>query len=73
MLDRNGLRPARYLITNDGMMIIASETGTIEFEPENIKEKGRLKPGKILMVDTEEGRIYYDEELKRTNSQYFSL
>jgi len=71
MLDRNGLRPARYLITNDGMMIIASETGTIEFEPENIKEKGRLKPGKILMVDTEEGRIYYDEELKEQIANAF--
>jgi len=71
MLDRNGLRPARYLITNDGMMIIASETGTIEFEPENIKEKGRLKPGKILMVDTEEGKIYYDEELKEQIAKAF--
>ena len=64
MLDRNGLRPARYLITHDGMMVVASEAGVISFEAEKIKEKGRLQPGKILMVDTEEGRIYYDDELK---------
>ena len=64
MLDRNGLRPARYLITHDGTMVVASEAGVISFEAENIKEKGRLQPGKILMIDTEEGRIYYDGELK---------
>ena len=65
MLDRNGLRPARYLITHDGTMVVASEAGVISFdEAEKIKEKGRLQPGKILMVDTEEGRIYYDGELK---------
>ena len=64
MLDRNGLRPARYLITKNDMMVVASEAGVISFEPENIKEKGRLQPGKILMVDTQEGRIYYDGPLK---------
>ena len=64
MLDRNGLRPARYLVTHDNLMVIASETGTIEFEPERIKEKGRLEPGKMLMVDTESGKILYDDELK---------
>ena len=64
MLDRNGLRPARYLITHDGMMVVASEAGVISFEAEKIKEKGRLQPGKILLVDTEEERIYYDGELK---------
>ncbi len=64
MLDRNGLRPARYLVTHDGMMVVASEAGVISFEAEKIKEKGRLQPGKILLVDTEEGRIYYDGELK---------
>ena len=64
MLDRNGLRPARYLLTHDGMMVVASEAGVISFEAEKIKEKGRLQPGKILLVDTEEGRIYYDGELK---------
>ena len=64
MLDRNGLRPARYLITKNDMMVVASEAGVISFEPENIKEKGRLQPGKILMVDTQEGQIYYDGPLK---------
>jgi glutamate synthase (NADPH/NADH) large chain len=64
MLDRNGLRPARYLITKNDMMVVASEVGVINFEPEAIKEKGRLQPGKILLVDTQEGRIYYDGELK---------
>lgn len=64
MLDRNGLRPSRYLITHDNLMIIASETGTVEIEAPRIKEKGRLKPGKMLMVDTERGEIYYDNELK---------
>lgn len=52
MLDRNGLRPARYLITKNDMMVVASEAGVINFEPEAIKEKGRLQPGKILLVDT---------------------
>ena len=64
MLDRNGLRPARYLITRNDMMVVASEAGVIGFEPENIKEKGRLQPGKLLMVDTQEGVIFRDEELK---------
>ena len=64
MLDRNGLRPARYLITRNDIMVVASEAGVISFEPETIKEKGRLQPGKILLVDTQEGRIYYDGELK---------
>ena len=64
MLDRNGLRPARYLITNNDMMVVASEAGVINFEPSEIKEKGRLQPGKILLVDTQEGKIFYDGELK---------
>lgn len=64
MLDRNGLRPARYLITNNDMMVVASEVGVMDFEPGMIKEKGRLQPGKILMIDTEQGKIYYDGELK---------
>lgn len=65
MLDRNGLRPARYLITRNDMMVVASEAGVISFEPGDIKEKGRLQPGKILLVDTQEGKIYYDGELKK--------
>lgn len=64
MLDRNGLRPARYLITKHDMMVVASEVGVMDFEPNEIKEKGRLQPGKILLIDTEKGEIYYDSELK---------
>ena len=65
MLDRNGLRPARYLITQGGMMVVASEVGVMDFEPGDIKEKGRLQPGKILLIETEKGEIYYDGELKK--------
>lgn len=65
MLDRNGLRPARYLITHNDMMVVASEVGVMDFEPGDIKEKGRLQPGKILLVDTKKGEIYYDSELKK--------
>ena len=71
MLDRNGLRPARYLITKNDTMVVASEAGVIDFEPSDIKEKGRLEPGKILLVDTQEGRIYYDGELKRQLASAF--
>ena len=71
MLDRNGLRPARYLITHDNFMVVASESGTIEIEPERIKEKGRLKPGKMLMVDTELGKVFYDSELKEGLAKAF--
>ena len=65
MLDRNGLRPARYLITRNDIMVVASEVGVMDFEPDDIKEKGRLQPGKILLIDTEKGEIYYDGELKK--------
>ncbi len=64
MLDRNGLRPARYLITNNDTVVMASETGVLPFDPSEIKCKGRLRPGKMMMVDMQEGRIYHDEELK---------
>lgn len=64
MLDRNGLRPARYLITTDGMMVVASETGVLDIEGEKVKEKGRLRPGKILMVDTLTGSVSYDFKVK---------
>lgn len=63
-LDRNGLRPSRYLITTNDLMVMGSEAGVQSFAPEEIREKGRLKPGKMLLVDTQEGKIYYDEELK---------
>ncbi|MCF0197880.1 MAG: glutamate synthase large subunit [Bacteroidaceae bacterium] len=64
MLDRNGLRPSRYTITKQGMMIVASEVGVMDFEPSDVVQKGRLQPGKILLIDTEEGKIYYDGEIK---------
>ena len=64
MLDRNGLRPSRYTITKKGVMVVASEVGVIDFDPSEIEQKGRLQPGKILLVDTQEGRIYYDGEIK---------
>ena len=64
MLDRNGLRPARYTITKDDMMVVASEVGVMDFDPQDIAEKGRLQPGKILLIDTQEGKIYYDGEIK---------
>ena len=65
MLDRNGLRPARYTLTKNDMMVVASEVGVMDFDPTEIAEKGRLQPGKILLIDTLEGRIYYDGELKQ--------
>jgi glutamate synthase (NADPH/NADH) large chain len=65
MLDRNGLRPSRYLITTGDLIVMGSETGVQSFPPEEIKEKGRLKPGKMLLVDTKKGKIFYDEELKQ--------
>jgi len=71
MLDRNGLRPARYLITTDDVMIVASETGVQSFPASHIREKGRLKPGKMLMVDTEAHTIIYDAELKQEIAQAY--
>ena len=64
MLDRNGLRPSRYTITRQGMMVVASEVGVMDFEPGDVVSKGRLQPGKILLIDTQEGKIYYDGEIK---------
>ena len=64
MLDRNGLRPSRYTITKSGMMVVASEVGVMDFEPGDVVSKGRLQPGKILLIDTQEGKIYYDGEIK---------
>ena len=65
-LDRNGLRPSRYTITTDGLAILASETGVVEFPPEKVRQKGRLQPGKMFLVDTVEGRIITDNEIKST-------
>ena len=64
ILDRNGLRPARYYVTNDDYIIFSSEVGVIDVEPENVVFKDRLSPGKMLLIDLEEGRIISDEEIK---------
>ncbi|MBN1392555.1 MAG: glutamate synthase large subunit [Sedimentisphaerales bacterium] len=63
-LDRNGLRPCRYLVTTDGLVIMASEAGVVQFPPEKISKKGRLQPGNMFLVDTVEGRIISDSEIK---------
>lgn len=66
VLDRNGLRPGRYILTNDDIVILASEAGTLPIPQSQIKKKWRLQPGKMFMIDTEQGRIIEDEEIKRT-------
>jgi len=63
-LDRNGLRPCRYLVTNDGLAVIASEAGVVEFPPEKIRKKGRLRPGHMFLIDTGQGREISDNEIK---------
>ena len=64
MLDRNGLRPSRYLITDDGKLIMASETGVLKVDAAKVVEKGKLQPGKILLVDTDNGKIIRNDEIK---------
>ena len=64
-LDRNGLRPSRYTICNDGLVILASETGVLDIEPDNIKYKGRLEPGKMFLLDLERHEIIEDEEIRQ--------
>jgi hypothetical protein len=64
ILDRNGLRPSRFYVTKDRVMVMASEVGVYDAPPESIVEKGRLMPGKMLLVDTAEHRIIQDEEIK---------
>ncbi len=66
ILDRNGLRPSRYTVTKDGLVILASETGVLNTDPANVVAKGRLQPGKMFLVDLEERRIIEDEEIKQT-------
>jgi len=66
VLDRNGLRPARYWVTKDKRVIFASEVGVVDVDPANIERKGRLQPGRVFLVDIEQGRIIDDEELKGT-------
>ncbi len=63
-LDRNGLRPSRYTITKDGLIILASESGVLEIDSQNIEKKGRIEPGKMFLVDLQEGKILEDEEIK---------
>jgi glutamate synthase (ferredoxin) len=65
VLDRNGLRPSRYYVTKDDLVIMASEVGVLEVPPANVLYKGRLQPGRMFLIDTEEGRIVSDEELKQ--------
>jgi glutamate synthase (NADPH) large chain len=65
VLDRNGLRPARYLVTKSGLVVMASETGVLDIPEEEIREKGRLQPGRMFLIDTEEGRIIDDLEIKK--------
>ncbi|ADY29857.1 MULTISPECIES: glutamate synthase large subunit [Cellulophaga] len=69
VLDRNGLRPSRYSVTKDGYVIMSSETGVVDIEPENIEFHGRLEPGKMFLVNMEEGRIVNDEEIKEKIAQ----
>ncbi|MCI0748669.1 MAG: glutamate synthase large subunit [Verrucomicrobia subdivision 3 bacterium] len=64
VLDRNGLRPSRYYVTKDDMVIMASEVGVLDVAPERVLQKGRLQPGRMFLIDTEEGRIVADEEIK---------
>ena len=64
VLDRNGLRPSRYWVTSDDLLVMASEVGVLEIDPENIIEKGRLEPGRMFLIDTEKGRIVRDSEIK---------
>ena len=66
VLDRNGLRPSRYCVTSDGFLILSSETGCIDIAPEKIIKKDRLRPGKMLLADTKQGRIIEDDEIKST-------
>ncbi len=66
VLDRNGLRPSRYTVTKDGLVVMASETGVLEIAPENVAHKGRLQPGRMFLIDTALGRIVQDEEIKES-------
>ena len=65
VLDRNGLRPSRYWVTDDDLVVMASEVGVIDIDPAKVVSKGRLQPGKMFLIDTREGRIIDDEEIKK--------
>ena len=64
-LDRNGLRPSRYYITDDNRLILSSEVGVLDIDPKHIVKKSRLQPGRILLIDTEKGKLISDEECKK--------
>ena len=69
VLDRNGLRPSRYWVTDDDLVVLASEVGVIDLDPAKVVRKGRLQPGRMFLIDTEQGRIVEDEEVKRSLAQ----
>ena len=73
VLDRNGLRPSRYYVTKDGLVVMASEAGVLDIPPENVLLKGRLQPGRMFLVDTEQGRIVDDEEIKQRDRHRASV
>ena len=64
VLDRNGLRPSRYWVCDDGLVVMASEVGTLDIDPATVVKKGRLQPGRMFLIDTSQGRIIDDEEIK---------
>src|SRR3546814_8195601 len=66
VLDRNGLRPSRYWVTEDGLVVLASEVGVLDIDQATVVRKGRLQPGRMFLVDTAQGRIVEDEEIKRS-------
>ncbi|MFM8694149.1 MAG: hypothetical protein ACKOCY_05980, partial [Actinomycetota bacterium] len=73
VLDRNGLRPSRYWVTDDGLVVLASEVGVLDIPQEKVIRKGRLQPGRMFLVDIQSGRIIEDEEIKQslaTNAPY---
>jgi glutamate synthase (NADPH/NADH) large chain len=69
VLDRNGLRPSRYWVTDDGLVVMASEVGVVDIDPARVARKGRLQPGRMFLIDTAQGRIVDDEEIKRSLAQ----
>ena len=71
LLDRNGLRPARYLITTDGFMVLASEAGVLDIDPSRVKKKGALSPGKMILADTGEGRVIENDEIKSVMARMY--
>ena len=72
-LDRNGLRPSRYYITDDNRLILSSEVGVLDIDPAHIVKKSRLQPGRILLIDTEKGKLVSDEECKKYYSEKHDL